>query len=75
MATRQGPVGSPPFSGSGEDVPSGSKAQYYREQATRLREAATKAKAPEARTEMLRTAAEYDKLAEAVERRQKRDDQ
>lgn len=52
----------------------GSKAQYYREQATRLREAASKAKAPEARAEMLRTAAEYEKLAEAVERRQKRDD-
>ena len=52
----------------------GSKAQYYRDQATRLREAAGNAKAPEARAEMLRTAAEYEKLAEAVERRQKRGD-
>ncbi len=55
-------------------MPAGSRAQYYREQATRLRDAATKAKAPEARTEMLQTAAEYDKLAEAVERRHKRDE-
>lgn len=39
-----------------------------------MRDAATKAKAPEARAEMLRTAAEYEKLAEAVERRHKRDD-
>ncbi len=39
-----------------------------------MRDAASKAKAPEAREEMLRTAAEYEKLADAVERRQKRDD-
>jgi hypothetical protein len=55
-------------------VPAGSKAEYYREQATRLREAAKKAKDPDARTEMMRTASEYEKLADAVERRHKRAD-
>jgi len=54
-------------------VPSGSKAEYYRQQSMRLRDAAEKAKDPEARTEMLRTASEYEKLAQAVERRHKRD--
>jgi hypothetical protein len=39
-----------------------------------LRDPAGKAKAPEARAEMLRTAAEYDKLAEAAGRRRKRDE-
>jgi hypothetical protein len=54
-------------------VTSGSKAEFYREQATRLRDAAQKATDPGARTEMLRTASEYEKLATAVERRQRRD--
>jgi len=72
MGSFSRPVGSP-FQGGG-DVPAGSKAQFYRDEATRLRDAASKAKAPEARAEMLRTAAEYEKLANAVERRQKRDD-
>lgn len=71
MAVKKPPLGSPLVDGGA--VPTGSKAEFYREQATRLRDAAEKAKDPDARSEMIRTASEYEKLAQAVERRQKRD--